>query len=441
MVGIKKISICWFRRDLRLHDQTAFYHALKSEFPVLPIFIFDTEILNKLENKKDSRVTFLYDTIGHLKKELNSLGSDLEVHYGNPINIWDMLTQKYQIQAVYTNHDYESYGAIRDEKVGKLLISKGIAFYSYKDIVIFEKNEVLNISGQPYTVFTPYKNKWLSIFKDVLESPNEFIKYIDASLLSNLYKVQNISDMITLSSIGFDRSEIPIPSASIDDDLIINFEKSRDFPSQDATSKLGVHLRFGTISVRELAIKAQLNGKYLDALIWRDFFHMILYHFPHVEHSAFRQPYDHIEWKNNEEYFEAWCNGITGYPIVDAGMRQLIATGFMHNRVRMIAGSFLTKHLLIDWRWGEAWFARHLLDFDLANNNGGWQWVAGCGTDAAPYFRIFSPQAQTLKFDPDLVYIKKWIPEYGTDLYPTPIVDHAAARSECLKIYKQALRN
>jgi len=441
MVGIKKISICWFRRDLRLQDQTAFYHALKSGFPVLPIFIFDTEILNKLENKKDSRVTFLYDTIGHLKKELNALGSDMEVHYGNPINIWDTLTQKYQIQAVYTNHDYESYGAIRDEKVGKLLISKGIAFYNYKDIVIFEKNEVLNISGQPYTVFTPYKNKWLSIFKDVLESPNEFIKDIDTSLLSNLYKVQNISDMITLSSIGFDRSEIPIPSASIDDDLIINFEKSRDFPSQDATSKLGVHLRFGTISVRELAIKAQLNGKYLDALIWRDFFHMILYHFPHVEHGAFRQPYDHIEWKNNEEYFEAWCNGITGYPIVDAGMRQLIATGFMHNRVRMIAGSFLTKHLLIDWRWGEAWFARHLLDFDLANNNGGWQWVAGCGTDAAPYFRIFSPQAQTLKFDPDLVYIKKWIPEYGTDLYPTPIVDHAAARSECLKIYKQALHN
>ena len=385
MVGIKKISICWFRTDLRLQDQTAFYHALKSGFPVLPIFIFDTEILNKLENKKDSRVTFIYDTIGHLKKELNALGSDMEVHYGNPINIWDTLTQKYQIQAVYTNHDYESYGAIRDEKVGKLLISKGIAFYSYKDIVIFEKNEVLNISGQPYTVFTPYKNKWLTIFKDVLESPKEFIKDIDTSLLSNLYKVQNISDMITLSSIGFDRSEIPIPSASIDDELIINFEKSRDFPSQDATSKLGVHLRFGTISVRELAIKAQLNGKYLDALIWRDFFHMILYHFPHVEHSAFRQPYDHIEWKNNEEYFEAWCNGITGYPIVDAGMRQLIATGFMHNRVRMIAGSFLTKHLLIDWRWGEAWFARHLLDFDLANNNGGWQWVAGCGTDAAPY--------------------------------------------------------
>ena len=441
MVGIKKISICWFRRDLRLQDQTAFYHALKSGFPVLPIFIFDTEILNKLENKKDSRVTFLYDTIGHLKKELNALGSDMELHYGNTINIWDMLTQKYQIQAVYTNHDYESYGAVRDEKVGKLLISKGIAFYSYKDIVIFEKNEVLNISGQPYTVFTPYKNKWLTIFKDVLESPNEFIKDIDTSLLSNLYKVQNISDMITLSSIGFDRSEIPIPSASIDDDLIINFERSRDFPSQDATSKLGVHLRFGTISVRELAIKAQLNGKYLDALIWRDFFHMILYHFPHVEHSAFRQPYDHIEWKNNEEYFEAWCNGITGYPIVDAGMRQLIATGFMHNRVRMIAGSFLTKHLLIDWRWGEAWFARHLLDFDLANNNGGWQWVAGCGTDAAPYFRIFSPQAQTLKFDPDLVYIKKWIPEYGTDLYPTPIVDHAAERSECIKIYKKALRN
>ena len=245
-------------------------------------------------------MTFLYDTIGHLKKELNALGSDMEVHYGIPINIWDMLTQKYQIQAVYTNHDYESYGAIMDKKVGKLLISKGISFYSYKDIVIFEKNEVLNISGQPYTVFTPYKNKWLTIFKDVLESPNEFIKDIDTSLLSNLYKVQNISDMITLSSIGFDRSEIPIPSASIDDDLIINFEKSRDLPSQDATSKLGVHLRFGTISVRELAIKAQLNGKYLDALIWRDFFHMILYHFPHVEHGAFRQPYDHIAWKNIE---------------------------------------------------------------------------------------------------------------------------------------------
>lgn len=441
MLDNGKLSICWFRRDLRLNDQTALFHALSSGFPVLPVFIFDTEILGKLDNKKDSRVTFIYDTIVQLKKKLNELGSDIEVFFGDPIAIWELISTKYRIHAVYANHDYETYGQLRDEKVRNFLLDKGIGFYSFKDIVIFEKNEVLNISGQPYTVFTPYKNKWLSKFIENENFEKTLLKDINISLLSNLYKVQNVSNLMPLSSIGFERSGIPIPSTRIDDDLMINFEKSRDYPALDATSKLGVHLRFGTISVRELAIEAQINGKYLDALIWRDFFHMILYHFPYVEHNAFRQPYDHIEWKNNEAFFDAWCNGKTGYPIVDAGMRQLIATGFMHNRVRMIAGSFLTKHLLIDWRWGEAWFASHLLDFDLANNNGGWQWVAGCGTDAAPYFRIFSPQAQTLKFDPAFTYIKKWIPEYGTDLYPGPIVDHATARAECLKTYKQALQN
>ena len=436
------INIFWFRRDLRLHDNAGLYHALKSGYPILPIFIFDDQILNKLSNRHDARVSFIYKTILELKAQIQLAGSDLEVFYGTPHKIWLDIISKYKINAVYFNHDYESYALKRDSNVKLLLENNSINCFTYKDHVIFEKEEVIKDDGRPYTVFTPYKKKWLAnLTKSSPITKSYYLKsYPSAALIHKFLSFNSKNKVPTLLEMGFIKSELSFPSIEINQSVIKSYDQNRDFPSISGTSKLGIHFRFGTISIRQKALKASyLNETYLSELIWRDFYAMILFHFPHIEHSSFRPEYDQIEWRNDENEFSCWCEGNTGYPIVDAGMRELKATGFMHNRVRMITASFLTKHLLIDWRWGEQWFANHLLDFDLASNNGGWQWAAGCGTDAAPYFRIFSPAAQTEKFDKNQTYIKKWVPSYGTDKYPKPIVEHTTARERCLITYKNGL--
>ena len=429
------ISIFWFRRDLRLHDNAGFYHALKSGLPVLPIFIFDPQILDKLSNKADKRVTFIHQQLHKLKQDLTALGSDLLVQYATPQQAWQNIIKQYDVKQVYTNHDYEPYAIKRDKEIGELLTSKQIGFNTYKDQCIFEHTEVLKDDGKPYTVFTPYSKKWktkLNTFY-VKAYPNQ--KYFN-----NLVKVDKPITMPSLASMGFEPSSFLFPGTEVAQSIIKNYDKTRDFPGIVGTSKLGIHFRFGTISIREKARKAlELNQTYLNELIWRDFYMQILAHFPHVTQGAFRPEYDLIEWRNNEKEFDAFCQGKTGYPIVDAGMRELNTTGYMHNRVRMIVASFLTKHLLIDWRWGEAYFAEKLLDFDLSANNGGWQWAAGCGTDAAPYFRVFNPYLQTERFDKQLTYIKKWVPEVGTASYPKPIVDHDFARKRCLEVYKTGL--
>ncbi len=441
----KKIAIAWFRRDLRLQDNAAFYYALKSDIPVLPAFIFDTNILDDLSDKKDARVNFLHDTIISLSDELKSLNSSILVGYGDPIKIWKQWLKTYTIEKVYVNRDYETYAVDRDESVKQLLDKNKISFHDYKDQVIFEKNEVTKDDGLPYTVFTPYSKKWKAKLMTRLNKPNDittsyfFKSYPNKKYFKNLVKIKPLQ-IPTLKEIGFEKSDIKIPSKAVKQKIIKQYGADRDFPAKNGTSRLGIHFRFGTISIREKARKSvNMSSVYLSELIWRDFYSQILFHFPHVITGPFRAKYDRIPWRNNKKEFELWCAGQTGYPIVDAGMRELNATGHMHNRVRMVVASFLTKHLLIDWKWGEAYFAEKLLDFDLASNNGGWQWAAGCGTDAAPYFRIFNPESQMKKFDKELKYIKKWVPEYGTDAYAEPMVDHKEARARCLKTYKEAL--
>jgi deoxyribodipyrimidine photo-lyase len=430
------ISICWFRRDLRLNDNAALYHALKSGYPVLPVFIFDRNILDQLENKSDRRVEFIYNTIADLKDRLQQSGATLEVHYGHPATIFHHLLAAYDIAAVYTNTDYEPYATDRDREIGKLLAAKMIPFYSYKDQVIFEKDEVLKEDGSPYTVFTPYSRKWKSKLNEFYLSAYPTIKYCRQFLQ------REAAPMPDLRAMGFAPSEGSFPPPAIHNDLLKKYDKQRDYPAIPGTSRLGLHLRFGTISVRELAHKAAgLSETYLNELIWRDFYQMILWHFPKVGRGqAFKAVYDRIKWRNNEKEFANWCAGQTGYPLVDAGMRELNATGFMHNRIRMVTASFLAKHLLIDWRWGEAYFAEKLLDFDLAANNGGWQWAAGSGCDAAPYFRVFNPTLQAKKFDPDGNYIRRWVPDWEELTYPAPIVDHVLARKRALEVYGKAVK-
>ncbi len=431
----EKVAIFWFRRDLRLEDNAGLYNALKSGYKVLPIFIFDKNILDKLENKKDQRVEFIHKAISDIQDQLLSFGSSLLVKYGNPFEIWKNLMADFEITEVYTNHDYEKYAIERDKQIGELLNTNGIAFYTFKDQTIFEKNEVLSGAGTPYTVFTPYSRKWK-------ETINEFYlkTYPTEKYFQNFIKIE-LFKLPTLAEIGFVETGSTFPKKELREELIKKYDEVRDIPSILGTSRLSVHLRFGTVSIRKLTQKAiDLNEKWLNELIWRDFYMNILYHFPHIaEGKAFRKEYDNIVWRNNEAEFKKWCEGKTGYPIVDAGMRELNATGFMHNRVRMITASFLIKHLLIDWRWGEAYFAQKLMDFDFSANNGGWQWASSSGCDAAPYFRIFNPTSQTQKFDPELKYIKKWIPELNSFEYPRPIVDHTFARERVLKAYKDAL--
>jgi deoxyribodipyrimidine photo-lyase len=431
------INIFWFRRDLRLEDNNALYKALTSGLPVQPIFLFDTNILEKLEDKDDARVSFIYENVSKIKKDLNQIGSDLWVFYGKPEVIFEQLFIKEEIKGVYSNCDYEPYAISRDERIKNLCSKKSVGFFTSKDHVFFEKNEIVKDDGKPYTVFTPYKNKWLDKFN--LVNPEE-LYFPSENYLQNVNKTNRKSEIPSLNEMGFIKSTRTFPSHEIPKKIVSNYDKNRDYPGLDATSKLGIHFRFGTISIRNKVMKASiLNQTYLNELIWRDFYSMILWFFPHVTQKAFKPQYDNIIWSDNTSLFQAWCDGKTGYPLVDAGMRQLKITGFMHNRVRMVTASFLCKHLLIDWRWGESWFARHLLDFDLSSNNGGWQWAAGCGTDAAPYFRIFNPASQQEKFDKNMTYIKRWLPEYGTASYPAPIVDHKEAREKCLQTYKKAL--
>ncbi len=432
----QKVNICWFRRDLRLHDNAALYYALKEGLPVVPVFIFDKNILDKLEDKVDRRVEFIHHSVNEIQKQLTEMGSSMEVYYGFPSEVFQQLSEKYQISKVFTNHDYEPYAQERDAAIQQQLNDAGISFHTYKDQVIFEKNEVLKDDGKPYTVFTPYSKKWKAKLNDF------YLKSYPTEKHFNQFYQQAPQSIPSLEKMCFESTGLPFPSSEIKDEVILKYKEQRDMPSINGTSRLSVHLRFGTISIRELArLVKDLNETFLNELIWRDFYHMILWHFPQVgKNQSFKKEYDLIEWRNNEAEFQKWCDGQTGYPIVDAGMRELNETGFMHNRVRMIVASFLTKHLLIDWRWGEAYFAQKLLDFDLAANNGGWQWAAGSGCDAAPYFRIFNPYLQTQKFDPELKYIRKWVPEFEGFNYVQPIVVHDVARKRCLEVYSKALK-
>lgn len=428
------VNVFWFRRDLRLTDNTGLYYALKEETPVLPIFIFDPNILLLLDDKTDARVTFIHQTLLGLKTQLEAKGSSLYILHSTPEEAFKKLLSEFNVKSVFTNRDYEPYAVQRDNAVRGLLKEKEIGFYAFKDQVIFEKDEIQTDTGGHYKVFTPYKNKWLGKWGSLkLEAHPE-------ADLSGGFHSLNPLPAPTLEDIGFVRSSIPIPAATFSENIISNYDKTRDYPAVDGTSRLGIHLRHGTISVRAAARKAsELNQTWMNELIWREFYQMILHSFPHVVNGAFKPQYDHIPWRNNEEEFAKWCEGMTGYPIVDAGMRELNQTGYMHNRVRMVVASFLTKHLLIDWRWGEAWFAKKLLDFELASNNGGWQWAAGTGTDAQPYFRVFNPDSQTEKFDKDKKYIRQWVPEYDGKNYVKPIVDHKFARQRAIDTYKEAL--
>ncbi|GAB3338418.1 deoxyribodipyrimidine photo-lyase [Marivirga atlantica] len=432
---MSKVNIFWFRRDLRLFDNTGLHYAQQDGIPVIPLFIFDTNILNDLPNKQDARVEFIHSELKDMNEKLNKIGSSMLVKHGKPDEVYRALIDEFDINAVYTNRDYEQYAKDRDEDISNICEHHGIGFYDFKDHVIFEKEEVLNGSNEPYKVFTPYKNKWLEKLASGFIHPYK-VK------MDKEYFYQNKFKLPALGEIGFEETEIDIPKKKYKEDIIETYDKTRNFPAKNGTSRLGIHLRFGTISIREAVSRAQnLNDTWLNELIWRDFYSMILANFPHVENGSFKKEYDNIPWNNNEEQFKKWCEGKTGYPIVDAGMRELNNTGYMHNRVRMIVASFLTKHLLIDWRWGEAYFAEKLLDYELASNNGGWQWAAGSGTDAQPYFRIFNPYSQTDKFDKDKKYIKKWVPEFGTDKYPEPIVDHKEARERALDTYKSTLKS
>ncbi len=429
------LTIFWFRRDLRLDDNTALYCALKENKSVLPIFIFDKHILSKLEDKEDRRVDFIHQALTHLNTQLIALGSSLHVFYSTPHEVFEQLIKDYTITSVYTNHDYEPYAIARDEQINKFLKAENIAFKTYKDQCVFEKSEVVKDDGKPYTVFTPYSRKWKSTLMAHHYEAHPTLNYTQ-----HFFKTSAVP-IISLSQMGFKKTDIVLNTqASVSDLLLSKYKEQRDFPAISGTSRLSVHLRFGTISIRSLVAQSiSISEPWLNELIWRDFYMMILWHFPHVAKNSFRSEYDRIEWRNNFNEFEKWCEGKTGFPIVDAGMRELNATGFMHNRVRMIVSSFLIKDLLIDWRWGEAYFAKKLIDFDLSANNGGWQWAASSGCDAAPYFRVFSPILQLERFDPKCIYVKKWVPEYGTSKYPLPIVDHAEARIRAIAVYKQAL--
>ena len=428
-----KLNLFWFRRDLRLIDNHGLYEALQSELPVLPIFIFDTNILEKLENKEDKRVDFIFQALEKLNEYLEKQGKSIQIFYGKPLEIYENLSQQYEIGNVFCNEDYEPYAIKRDQEIKDFLASKNINFYQFKDQVIFQKDEITKADGKPYTVYTPYSKQWLLKFND---QNLEF--FASEKKLENLLNIEKQN--ITLENIGFKKTNYLFENPKINLEILEKYQETRDFPTLE-TSQMSVHLRFGTISARKLVkLASELNDNtYLKELIWREFFMQILWHFPKVIHHSFKEKYDNIAWENNEELFQKWCEGKTGYPIVDAGMRELNETGLMHNRVRMVCASFLTKHLLTDWRIGEAYFAEKLMDYDLSANNGNWQWSAGSGCDAAPYFRVFNPEEQQKKFDPKFIYIKKWVKEFGTSAYTKPIIEHKFARERALKRYKEGL--
>ena len=429
-----KVAIFWFRRDLRLEDNVGLSHALSSGFPVLPVFIFDPDILDQLMAKKDRRVDYIHQALAYINTQLKAFHGMLNCFYGNPMDVLEMLCEKYSIQSVFCNRDYEPRAMARDREIFQFFKTQQIPFKAYKDQVIFDKTDVLKKDGKPYTVYTPYANQWKSLLTNPLRTspvPD------DPNFLQ-----QEFNEVLSLAEIGFEKTDITFEPPTLNASIIEEYDKFRDYPAMNRTTELGIALRFGTISIRACVDFAlQHNLIWLNELIWREFFMQILYHFPMVVNQSFKRQYDRIKWRNDEQEFQQWCAGKTGYPIVDAGMRQLNNTGFMHNRVRMIVASFLCKHLLIDWRWGEVYFAQKLNDYDLSANNGNWQWAAGCGCDAAPYFRVFNPAIQTAKFDKKLEYIKYWVPELETPDYPKPMVEHKFARERALKVYGDGLKD
>lgn len=428
------INLFWFRRDLRLDDNHALFEALNAGLPVLAIFIFDKAILDKLPKKKDARVEFIHKQLQQLNEQLTAYGSSLLVLHGKPYEQFELLIKKYPINQVFANEDYEPYALLRDKNIGELLKFNEIRFSTFKDHVVFSANEVLKQDGNPYTVFTPYSRKWK-------EKLNQTIlpSYPSQELLNKLLK-QNI-ELPDIQHLGYEKSGIAVPEPRLDNTLLEQYAENRNFPGVHATSMIGPHLRFGTLSIRKVVAKAlKLSETWLNELIWREFFMQIMLHFPHSARDNFHAKYNFLPWRNDEAEFRRWCEGNTGFPMVDAGMRELNTTGFMHNRVRMITAGFLTKHLLIDWRWGEAYFAEKLLDFELSSNVGNWQWAAGTGCDAAPYFRVFNPEEQLKKFDPNHSYIRKWVPEYNQFTYK-PMVEHAFARNRAIETYKVALNS
>ena len=432
-----KLRVFWFRRDMRLEDNIGLYKALSGDYPVLPLFIFDRHILDELP-KDDARVTFIHENLQAMRSQLqDQYGSSIATFYDTPEKVFKQLMQNYNIEAVYTNRDYEPYAQKRDAKINALLAENGVEFHDFKDQVIFEKTEVEKNDGGMYLVFTPYMKQWKKEFESV-----NLKSYPSEDNLDNTYKNSRLPNL-SLSDMGFEASSIKAPDYNLDKDLLNNYEDTRNIPSIEGTSRLSPHLRFGTVGYRKVVEKAlnAENEAFLNELIWREFYKAILYHYPETQDRAFKPKYDRIQWRNDEEEFEKWKKGETGYPIVDAGMRQLNTTGWIHNRLRMVVGSFLCKHLLIDWRWGEAYFAEKLLDYEMSSNVGGWQWVAGSGVDAAPYFRVFNPYSQTERFDKDKKFIKEWIPELNSDKYPEPMVEHKMARERCLETYKEAVKS
>ncbi|MEC5164764.1 deoxyribodipyrimidine photo-lyase [Flavobacterium sp. PL11] len=426
----QEVSFFWFRRDLRLEDNVGLYQALKSAYPVVPLFIFDNAIVDKLP-KNDARVNFIYDNISKINTELNEVSSSILVRKGQTLEVLQSLLKEFDVKEMFYNKDYEPYATERDGSISEYLESHNVVCHSFKDQVIFEQKEITKADGLPYTVYTPYKNKWLEKYKSL--APVQ--EYDTKSVYSNLYKYN--FNFPTLEQIGFKESVIKVKGHNLK--FIATYHDTRDYPAMDKTSYLSPHLRFGTVSVRKLVNWAfHKNDVFLSELIWREFFMQILYNFPRVAHHNFKSAYDGIEWRNNEEDFKRWCDGKTGYPMVDAGMRQLNETGYIHNRVRMVVASFLCKHLLIEWQWGEAYFAKKLLDYDMSANVGNWQWAAGTGCDAAPYFRVFNPEIQQKKFDEKGVYIRKWIKEFDLG-YGKPMVEHAMARDRAIATYKAGI--
>ena len=425
--------IFWFRRDLRLDDNHALFKALKSGYDVLPIFIFDSNITNKL-NQNDHRLNYINNVLDGLNKRLSENKKKIYIYKGNPIEIISKLIIKLKIKEIYLNKDYEPYARDRDDKIEKLCVANNVSYNSFKDHVIFEEDQILKKDGTPYVVYTPYSRKWIEKFQS-----NQLDSYPSELNLGGFVDSDKIREVNYL--MDFEKNIISPKTYNLNKDLIDKYEETRNFPALDSTSRIGVNLRFGTVSTRKIVKTSseRSNNTFLKELIWREFFIQILWHFPHTTEKSFKDKYERIEWRNDMDDFKLWCDGKTGYPIVDAGMNQLNKTGFMHNRLRMVVGSFLCKHLLIDWRLGEKYFADKLFDYEQASNVGNWQWVAGCGVDAAPYFRIFNPEEQQKKFDKELQFIKKWIPNYDKDNYINKIVDHKFARERCLNTYKKAL--
>ena len=430
----RPVVVHWFRRDLRWHDNRSLHAALTSGFDVLPLFVFDKNILDKLDKRDDSRVTFLHDRLQSMQKTATDLGSGILAVHGDPKEVFTKLLASGNVKAVYANEDYEPYALNRDSAIRSLLESSGIPFHTFTDHVIQAPGEVLKPDGTPYTVFTPFSKRWHANLTQENMAVAHSEKHLDRLMAWQALQIPSLAEM------GFKRSTISAPEAKIVPEVLKAYAEKRDVPSVQGTSRISVHLRFGTLSIREAANEGfRHSEKWLTELIWRDFYQAIMHAFPHSMSDAFRPQYDRVPWRHSDEDFVRWQNGTTGYPLVDAGMRELLSTGFMHNRVRMVVASFFCKHLLLDWRLGERHFARHLLDFELASNVGGWQWAAGSGCDAAPYFRVFNPTAQLQKFDPQQNYVKRWIPEYGTSAYPEPMVDHKMARQRAIDTYKEAL--